>query len=1025
MSTWQDNGYRFNLAQILARYTKFSHWKKLVSKIDDSLSGGTAGDYVFPPATDGSKLVDSIVYQKIFYDTVKKRKITAEQDILIHLVEKADRVVIGMPALYNVYSILHDIEIDNLHEVEFETDMMKFYDHVIRLAGSASYNQAANYVPFIQRSLPFVHKTLQTYGKIYRTVQQMMTMHRQQVYRMKKKQWSVKMPVPHYGLDLGITSMRVVHTGGMMILYQEAYGKSTTVYILDYAAQARLYQLSASLMYVDMYAGVFSVTGKQYDIKTASDKYLKHIITNFKNVTPSNAQILCKCYKKSYDIFLAILAGRANKAGAIKLVEEYTNSTMNDLVPLKEVLAICYSVDVKHSMEIARLFKVLPAPDYDMGQCVSELYKKHMNPVPHSDINAPYQPRNSSRKVEVPTFEGLRLYMRYLWISYHTEIKKIAIGSVKAEYMKEAWVLDYTTKAKLPPVDDLEWVDKIDLTATAPYITDTKDSVLNLKDKVLCYDSLEENMQLIDPNPMLRSQVTRLLVDDKIENFMPDPYLNFEHVHRIAPKPEAHKDVARMFFIGNLKGRRTLAEVEHNIGWVCRELPGYAIGKSVAELKTRMHELSTVPDNFGAIFLNTDVEGWSPRMNSHIQQMSLNFWAELFARPAIANYGRIWLDSEVVMNKNGFMAHYTNKSANFEGYNGKMLTYMHLAVIAYATRIARQRIPEISPASILAFIDDVAARVICPKDKVAEITPIYYDSLNAVYEAVGLKLDRFKSIVSNTMSVFLNEIYLSGAHLTYGSRAAVRIGTIIRSGTDTIVDMIEATRAAAEGMIKAGAPHYTAYAIFAINIAWTHFKWDPGAPLANTKFAFFQFVPRIFGGYGIATVLTIASNLASNPVTEGIAIIQEISHIYPDFAPLFKYVISSNMVEKSDTQILLNTGGLASSRAIINNGRTARDVERAITKFIDTSAIGDVLRMATSIKVDEFAHEMVEANNVLDVHTMTKFVASTPIDILRAVSRKFKSSQSIKSLIGHKSVSRIAKANRIDVAKVNYKVKHT
>jgi hypothetical protein len=695
---------------------------------------------------------------------------------------------------------------------------------------------------------------------------------------------------------------------------------------------------------------------------------------------------------------------------------------MSELVDINVVLKICYRVDIHHSMEIARLFKVLPAPDYDMGQCIWELYKKHHNPAPHSDPKAPYQPRNESRKVEIPTFEGLRLYMRYMWISYHTEVKKVSIGSVKEPYVKEPWVENYITKARLPPVDDLSWTDKIDLSSTAPYISDTPDSVLTLKDKALCYDTLKENMSPEDLKPMYRSQVTRLLVDNDISNFLPDTQLRFEHVHRIAPKPEAHKDIARMFFIGNLKGRRTLAELEHNIGWVCKELPGYAIGKSVADLKKKMHDLSVIPEGQSAIFLNTDVEGWSPRMNGHIQQMCLNFWSEVFSKPEIATYSKIWFNSKIVMNKNGFIAEYTNTEANFEGYNGKMLTYMHLCVIAYATRIARQRSPEISPAHILAFIDDVAAKVTCETKHVARVTPVYWESLNAVYDAVGLKLDRFKSIISHHLSIFLNEIYVAGSHLTYGSRAAVRLGTIIRSGTDSIVDVIEASRAATEGMIKAGALHYTAYSMFVVQLAWTHYKWDQKVDLENTKFAFFQFVPRVYGGYGIPTVFILSTNLSADPVTEGIGVIQEISFYYPDFQPLFKKAISVDFVEKTDVQILLNPSGVATTKPIVNAGRTSRAVNRAIEKYVDTSAIGDVLKLSANVKVENFAKSMIEANPVIDAYSMTRFVSATPLDLLKSVGRKFTSSQSIKNLIGSTRVSKIARANHIDVLKVNYRI---
>jgi hypothetical protein len=1023
MTTWEDNGYRFNLSQIIARYTKFKDWQEITAKIDDSLSGGTAGDYVFPPAVDGKDLSNNSFYQKIFCHSVKARKINSEQKLLVDICKRAKTIKIGMQAIYHVYEILVNKDSNNIPEIEFSTDLLRFYEHTMKLAGASSYNQEANVGPYVETALKVIRHSLDKYGKIHRAVQQMMTQHRNKIYRDRKKRWQEGFPYPTYEQDVGLREFHILHASGCMILYTGPHSRPEHIYVLDYASQTRLYQLSASMMYTHMYCNIYSKTGKQYNIISAAEKYFDHMITNMSVVTSRTAQLLCKGYKKSYDVFLAILAGKANANSARFLLNEYENSELNEIVNVREVLKIMYSVNLSNSMEIARLFKVLPAPDYDMGQAFAELYKKHMNPVPHVPLSVPYQPKNDKRPVEIPTMQGLRLYMRYFWISYHAEVKRQSIGTVKPQYMDEDWVQDYMTKAKLPHVTDLSWTDKIDLSSTAPYIEDSEDSILNLKDKILAYDTLEENMTTPEPEPMMRSQVTRLLIDSRKSNFLPQPNMIFEHVHRVAPKPEAHKDIPRLFFMGNLKGRRTLAELEHNIGWVCRELPGYAIGKSTSEIKTKMHELAIIPEGYGAIFLNTDVEGWSPKMNGVIQQMTMDFWAEVFGKPELSEYTKIWFDSEIVMNKAGFIAHYKNNKANFEGYNGKMLTYMHLCVIAYATRIARQTVPEISPANILAFIDDVAARVIVSKEHLERVTPVYYESLNAVYEAVGLKLDKFKSILSNHLSIFLNEIYVAGSHLTYGSRAAVRMGTIIRDQTDTMVDMIEASRAATEGIIKAGAPHYNAYSLFLVSLAWLHYKWDPNAPLTNTKFAFFQFVPRILGGYGIPTILGVATNLNAHPLTEGLAVIQEICYLYPDFKTLFHYAVSGDLVQKTEAQILLGPNAVSSNRAILNNGRIGREIEKAIEKYYDRSAIADVLMATKRVNINDFAKEMLAVNPVIDAHSMMKFVAATPFDLIRSVSRKFQSSQSIKNVIGSRAVTRISRASKIDVLKVNAKIR--
>lgn len=1023
MTTWDDCGYRFNLAHLIAKFTNNKDWKSIVSKIDDFLDGGSFDNYEFKKVNNGAEMADDRVYSDIFHGANRHFKPKDDQPLFLDVLANAPKIIIGLQAVYKVFYMLNDVSSMLNPDEKLNGSIRAFHNNSLRLAAISSMNQPANYEPYIKAADSAINGCLERYGVIHRTVQQLMTLHRQKEYTRQKRRWTVGSIYPNYAPILGIKTFNVVHAAGVMLVYTIRLGKIDQVFALDYVSQQRLHQLSASYLYTTLYADLCTSTGLKIDLSTPINSYLNMILEKMKDVTSRTAQILCKCFKKAYEVFLALYAGHGNRMNTKHLVDDFAIKGYDKVVDLNMVIKIIFRAHPRYYLEVARVFKVLPAPDYDLGQTMYETYKKHHDPSPHVPFNTPYAPKDDKNTFEKPSFIGLIYYMRYLWIAYRIKVDKRSPGVVKEEFREEDWVQNYISRGALPQGADLSWTNKIDLTGSYVYLEDTRDVLFTLKDKTLGYDTLHEALSNSPGDRMMRSQVTRMLVDSEISNFLPAPTLNFDFVHTVSPKPEAHKDVARLFYMNNLRGRRTLSELEKNIGLACKELPGYAIGKGTVEIKKAMHELCQLAVDSGSIFLNTDIEGWSPKMNGHIQQLCLDFWSEIFNKPEISKYSKIWFGADLVMNKKNYICTYKNTCANFDGYNGKMLTFMHVAVAGYATRIARQRDESISPARTEIFIDDVVIRVTCKIERLNEATEIFFDSLCMVYDAVGLKIDKNKSIVSNHMCIFLNEVYSLGSHLTYGSRAAVRLGTIIRSPTDSFADMIDASRAAIEGCIKAGAPIYVAYSLFLVNIAWIHNKWDSFNDMRSTKFAFMQYVPRAFGGYGLPNIIGVSSNLASNPVTEGIGIIQEVAFFYKEFQPIYEKVLKCKLVEKSNVQIITLPAGVATNRAIINKGRVSREIVRRIVNLSSNSVVSDVIKIGLSAKLDDIADDIVKSNDTIDAYTIDRFIKATPIDMLRQIVKKIESANTIRALLGPKTIRKISKQLRVDVYRVNGQMK--
>lgn len=166
------------------------------------------------------------------------------------------------------------------------------------------------------------------------------------------------------------------------------------------------------------------------------------------------------------------------------------------------------------------------------------------------------------------------------------------------------------------------------------------------------------------------------------------------------------------------------------------------------------------------------------------------------------------MGSTIYADNAGFFAHYQNSGANLEGYNGKEMTALHIAIMVESVKRLRRRFPEIGERTLrimlLSYIDDGVARLDLPRGIAAEVFAAYKATVVTTWAEFGFEVDMMKSFPSDRFFEFLNEAYFAGRHLAHGVKAAMRITSDPFEDHESLPERVAKLASGSRGAIASG-----------------------------------------------------------------------------------------------------------------------------------------------------------------------------------------------------------------------------
>jgi len=823
--------------------------------------------------------------------------------------------------------------------------------------------------------------------------------------------------------DLRTASIRIANTNLRSGHGWACFIHGEDLHVLSRSDIVRLHQLAISIssgLYATIAQACVAPGSERLAVRAiglAYEAQVDRVLSMALKCPPGDEVYACKALKRAFSAYLGELSGPLCATETVELWEEAFSTKHADPGILARWVDEIRPWSAGTAFNLGKVYKVCPAPDASPALTLIERHEMVTN-------------RNM---MEVGAQDTFRTALRAQILRAYIRGPGVRL-SLRNDAIKPAWWSSYKA-AKFDDVPSAEIHEYLawEGTATMPARTPQDPSVW--KDSGLGWDSWDV---AVDPfrNPMHGNMLTRMIFDPQCP--MPGVrHTPAEHAHKIDTKPEGHKDPARGIYSGNIAERLNQSWMEAAVDDVAQFHPAYMIG---ADAETREARVRALTDrvhkpNEVAVYYSFDISGWSPRMPPEAQEISHQLWAELYNENLFRSARTINEAARIYMNKGGFTGWYFNTGSNLEGYNGKEMTMILIALMArtvliwrrelVAARLATVATARGLAAMLLAYIDDGLAKLVLPRGPAAAMFELFKECTVREFGACGYKIEVSKCYPSDRFAVFLNEPYLAGHHVVHGTRAAMTICAENTEPHTTILERVTSVATGCRGAVAAGLDGLTATLLLAYHVyrhirEWV-FRPDP---VASAVWAMF---PRAWGGLGCPTALQMSTSGGGSASVESVYCAQKWAQISLPARRCFLICARSTFSNRTPTGILLSPlGGRLKDGPMIES-RVPDAVRLALANLRSAARLSalaeEFLAFSSPDSLADYAGALVHlsTDTTLQDQLLRDLASAHPHALFSAFAQRIEKSATLIKLIGFRSVLRIIKANRRD-AVMSYRI---
>lgn len=721
---------------------------------------------------------------------------------------------------------------------------------------------------------------------------------------------------------------------------------------------------------------------------------------------------VCKGFKRAFTYFLGTLAGPLSHREAEVLWAETLETPYIDPSALRAWVQECRGWSAGTAFNLGKLYKLCPAPD----ACpASTLLDRHEMVCNRNEA----EPEALADLATVLRDQILRAYIRKPGVRLEPRAGVIA----------PTWLAAYRA-GRLDEVPTTSIHEHLAWEGTAAMPDRVADDPSVWKDSGLGWDSVEE---AFDPDRVRTkgNMLVRMMTDNSAP--MPGtPHMHGPHDHKIDTKPEGHKNPARGIYSGNLSDRLDQSWMEVAVEQVAVHHPSFMIGADLASREERVRAIvdRNMHAGFQDVYYSFDIAGWSPRMDPAIQEASHSIWATLYDSELFRSASAINCGARIYMNKAGFKGWFRNPGANLEGYNGKEMTMVLVALLARAVNVWRRSIvakhmctrQEASKwaALLLAYIDDGLAKLTLPADRVIPLFSEFQACTVTSFAACGYTVEISKCFPSDRFAIFLNEPYLAGRHVVHGTRAAMTICAENTEEHTSLLERVTAVSTGCRGAVMSGLDALAGTLLQAYHVYRHLAEWirNP-SPVAA---AVWSFAPRCWGGLGLPTALQLGTSGGGAASEEGVQTLQKWSQISPACRAFFLSSSRSAMRPRTAMGTLISPLGGRLEAGPMVESRIPDAVRDGLQRMLKAGRLSTMARgflaYASAPAMEEFAARIlpVDAGAVVQEQLLLDIASTHPHHLFSSFARRVEKSSTLISLVGPRQMRRIIRDNRRDAS---------
>jgi hypothetical protein len=718
--------------------------------------------------------------------------------------------------------------------------------------------------------------------------------------------------------------------------------------------------------------------------------------------------LVCKGFKRAFGAYLGELAGPLCKTETDALWLEAHGTCGTGVLDLDGWVQDIRGLTPGTAFNLGKIYKLCPAPDTSPGLTMLERHEMICN-------------RNTMDGEYVTRFKD-ELRSQILRAYIQTPGVKL-----KPRGAKPVWYSNYLHKEwDSVPSNEIHEALAWEGTAVMPE-RDPLDASC-WKDSGLGFDTMEEAMS---PSRLQykSNMLTRMIFDP----FLPMPGVRHSghlHDHRVDIKPEGHKDPARAIYSGNLPDRLNQSWMEAAVHQVAVHHPSYMLGvdSRKRDERTRMIVDRTIDPFLVHFYYSFDVSGWSPKMPHEAQRISHELWAELYNEDLFRGAHRINESARVYMNKGGYQAWYINNGANFEGYNGKEMTMVLVALLALSVREWRSDIVTAGlatradarkmSAGLLAYIDDGLAKLTLPRDRAGLLAHMFKTACERTFRKCGYDIEPSKCYPSDRFAIFLNEPYLAGRHIAHGTRAATTLSSEAMEEHNSLPQRLAALAGGARGAVMAGLDAAVGQVLLSYLCYHEITRWvsrvDP------VLAAVWSVMPRAWGGHGIPSAMQLGTSGGGAALEEGVRNMQCAASQGEAMRSIFLKRARGSLEDRTPTMMLMAPLGGSIRTASMPESHVPAKLRTGLISLRNKMVLSPLARrfllLASGDELDAFAKSVVpsEEGQVIQEVVLLEVRDVMPSTIFSTFVRRLEKSSTIFRVLGSRGVRDIIKANEAD-----------
>lgn len=862
-----------------------------------------------------TRLRDGLAYDSLptrmnqlrsLYEAAGSRHQRAWDYTIAHYEAEAPVIKHGLRAVYDICVAAYRKEFDEPSEIDFK-EVSKFMGMVCRNAYTAGHSaqHTSNQVSKLAHSLLRKHDLAAYLFQAARVLDHTLSFSNAPGYvdicelAARRKQ-----PAPYThladearGLHLGARHLVRIVNGTILIeVYEDKLTFKQKAWHLLYLTPKDIKRTCETLNGIAqtlIYPRLVTMYEPEYDRGKVIQRVLDHIIASMADC-PDAGQV-ARFYDVGLHTLVATWGKDMDQRPLLKMKAKFQEENLSVVGDMNEYLRILRTSDKQTALDAARVYKLLPCPDFDPYVDFATQAGKQANK------NKWFH--NCAEDVSEEEFENWRnLQACRLAVSSRDAVGAVSIDIDAAiEAVGSKMVMD-TADAILAHDDrslPLAMAPYMDFTGLLPMVE--LDAIVpdTLKDKSLCPanvqgmagDEIDASGDRWSSNYLLEHiRTSRPATADECLTRV--ARTTVPYYHKVFFKPETKKAHARNCYSAQSVCRKALSKVELSVAEYLRLRRGNANG--IPDYEVTNDVLEAIQGRDGRyLAISFDISGWSPNMALQATRSSLRKWARLFGDDRVADAHKVLTNGIAVWNHGFIKQSYALNGTDLEGYFGRLNTDYHIDVMTYALHVLSRRMrasedPVINEwssfsANLQVMIDDgLLILTWDPPVPLVEAMParvfdMISNTIEEVYGYCSLKLSWDKTIISGVCMTFLNEVYFNGEHIGNGLRSYIRI----RPDRDAIPgdyhERVHRYTAMAQGALKAGAPMIAVVIAMSLQLGMEFDKTKKlpkgwGSPLGSMLF-----LPTAYSGANMPSITLLGASAGGDSFAVSIGNCQRIA----------------------------------------------------------------------------------------------------------------------------------------------------